>query len=101
MFFRVAYGRASNRDEPRSFIDTFLGNIGEPLRVDDGNNQSTVNVDPDQNMGLNDTPAVEESQGDRELRTRENSGEGVVLSSGFKPRVVIEPDDVIGSSELP
>lgn len=100
MFFRVAYGRASNRDEPQSFIDTFLGNIGEPLRVDDGNDQSTANDDLDQNMELNDIPAAEESQGYRELGTWGNDGEEVILNSGFKPRIVMEPDDAIRSSEL-
>ena len=33
VFFRQAYGTQRNQD--RSFMATILGNIGEPLRVDD------------------------------------------------------------------
>ena len=37
MFFRNAYGRSfqAGHNEARSIMDTILGNIGEPLRVDD------------------------------------------------------------------
>ena len=37
MLFYDAYGRLSSHslNEPRSIMDSILGNIGEPLRVDD------------------------------------------------------------------
>ena len=35
IFFRSAYGQPRS-NEPRSAIDTILGNISESLRVDDG-----------------------------------------------------------------
>ena len=39
LFFRRAYGKLHSPDEPLSIMDTILGNIGEPLRVDDESDQ--------------------------------------------------------------
>ena len=33
-FFREAYGRPRNSEKPLSMVDMILGNIGDPLRVD-------------------------------------------------------------------
>ena len=39
MFFRSAYGQSAGRNETRTIMDTILGNIGEPLRVDYENDE--------------------------------------------------------------
>ena len=44
-FFRRAYQKSHDPKEPLSIADTILGNIGEPLRVDDENDQAVVGGD--------------------------------------------------------
>ena len=38
VFFRIAYKKPYDPEQPLSMVDTILGNIGEPLRIDDENN---------------------------------------------------------------
>ena len=42
IFFRCAYGQSRSGNEPRSVMDTIFGDIGEPLRVDDGHEEIGV-----------------------------------------------------------
>ena len=47
LFFRRAYQKPHNPEEPLSIMDTILGNIGEPLRVDDESDQVMAERDVD------------------------------------------------------
>ena len=47
LFFRRAYQKPHNPEEPLSIMDTILGNIGEPLRVDDEIDQAMTERDVD------------------------------------------------------
>ena len=47
IFFRRAYGKPRNSEDSSSMMDTILGNIGEPLRVDDENGGGKVMAEKD------------------------------------------------------
>ena len=55
IFFRTAYGQAHRGDGPRSTMDTILGNIGEPLRVHDNNEEIVSDNVEEEAIELNST----------------------------------------------
>ena len=42
IFFHKVYGKPHDAHQPPSFMDTILGNIGEPLRVDDEDEEEEI-----------------------------------------------------------
>ena len=58
MFFRSAYGRPQNPDNPRSIVHSILGNIGEPLRVGYDEDDGPVEADGEDIMELQPTSST-------------------------------------------
>ena len=56
MFFRNVYGGSPSHNETRSIVDIILGHIGEPLRVDEENDEITDEGNREETMELGDIP---------------------------------------------
>ena len=66
MFFRNAYGVPQNPDNPRSIVDSILGDIGEPLRVEDDGDDNHVKADGEDIVELR--PILKENAVSEELQ---------------------------------
>ena len=64
MFFRSAYGRRQYPDNPRSIVDSILGNIGEPLRTGSDEDDDRVETDGEEVMELHSTSGEDAAQGE-------------------------------------
>ena len=62
MFFRSAYGRPQNPNNPRLFVDSILGNIGEPLRVGDDEDDDPVEANEEDIMELQPTSSAAQGE---------------------------------------
>ena len=60
MFFRSAYGQSPGRNETRTIMDTILGNIGEPLRVDDENDEDNGEDNGEGSTEIRELPPPED-----------------------------------------
>ena len=60
MFFRSAYGQSPGQSETRTIMDTILGNIGEPLRVEDEDNEDNGEDNGEGSTELREIPLRED-----------------------------------------
>ena len=70
MFFHTAYGPTRRRGLPHTVGDSILGNIGEPLRVEEEEDEEDdrIGVEEDEGFQLN---AIEQSGDRRDVKEKE------------------------------